>query len=260
MKNIVERIVQNNTGLRGAIKSYALDEIYTHCDDYHESLVDNLAEDHSEISSLSSEEIRQEILNVGTEDVLALQNKFFQLENLLKRLKACEDVDWSVEDSNWEFMALSKILEGILDIPEHCENFTSYGECSSIDNGPWHKETLQELGDDYNVHYDWAIQENGVAIDCYPDEGMLEGDYTYLWLEGAGWTDSLVSEVIESELYEKHPVYLLEDQGIVLCGNFVIPVFADGGLDVENMCPLSECIFDNADCVATVHCLCEGGE
>ena len=47
-----------------------------------------------------------------------MQNKVRQLENLLKRLKACENVDWSVEDSNWEFMLLSKTLEQILDVSE----------------------------------------------------------------------------------------------------------------------------------------------
>ena len=118
MKNIVERIVANNTGLRGALKAYALDEIYTHCEYFHESLVDNLGEDHPSICNLSCEEIRQEINFTSERDVQRLQNKVRQLENLLKRLKACENVDWSVEDSNWEFMLLSKTLEQILEVSE----------------------------------------------------------------------------------------------------------------------------------------------
>ena len=267
MKNIVERIVENNTGLKRSIKTYALDEIYTHCEDYHESLVDNLAEDHSEISSMSCEDIRQEIQMVSERDVQKLANKVSQLEDLLKQLKTNESVDWSVEDANWEFSVMTKTLEQILDVPEDCENqphWCAEGiDCSSIDNGRWHNETLQELGDDFYVHYDWSIQENGVAIDCYGKELEPEDDgggYTYLWLHGAGWTDELVREVIECELYEDDPVYLLEDQGIILCGNSVIPVFANGTLDIDNLCKLSECIFDYPDCVATVHCLCEGGE
>lgn len=264
MKNIVERLVDNNTGLRGALNSYALDEIYTHCEDYVDSLVDNLEEDHPEISSLSNEEIRQAIpiSNVSAKDVLALQDKVIQLENLLSQLKTNVDVDWIIEDANWEFMALSETLEQILNSSEDCESFTSVGECSSIDNGRWHNETLQELGDDYYVHCDWDIQENGVAIDCYGKELEPEDDgggYTYLWLHGAGWTDRLVREVIDLELYEDHSVYLLD--GFVLCGDWVYRVFADGFLDMENGCLLSECIFDYPDCEdSVVDILCEGGE
>ena len=62
-------------------------------------------------------------------DIKKLQDKVTQLENLLSQLKANEDLDWSIDgDPNWEFMALSRTLEQILDIPEYCEDFESLGD------------------------------------------------------------------------------------------------------------------------------------
>lgn len=189
-------------------------------------------------------------------DIKKLDNKVDQLLKLYSHLKTCEDVDWSDADPNWEFMRLSKTLEQILDIPEDCENFTSYGECSSIDNGPWHKETQQQIGDDYYVHCDWDIQENGVAIDCYAVMGP--NDLTYLWLHGAGWTDDLVQLVMNLKLYIKHPVYLIEDRGYILCGDKVYYIL-DKGLIPDKLSKIGK-MFDFEGCIGTVHCLCEGGE
>lgn len=179
-------------------------------------------------------------------------------------LKTNEDVDWSVEDANWEFQELTKTLNQILDVSDDCENANFYSYCDSMEDhgAKWHNETLQQLGNEYEVSYEyWSIQENGVAIDCYPTSILPEedGDLTYMWLWGTGWTDEGVSSVIESELFSDHPVYLLDDLGLVLIGDFVYPVLPTGRLKTIGS-KLSECVFVNADCVATFNTLCEGGE
>ena len=90
----------------------------------------------------------------------------------------------------------------------------------------------------------------GIYLDVYAEIGcdcVLMGT---IFLFGRGWTWQGIDSVIDNELLLLgHPVYLSEDSGIVLCGDMVIPVFADGSLDMDNVCPLSECIFDYEDCV-----------
>lgn len=195
-------------------------------------------------------------------DIKKLQEKVRKLENLLSQLKTNEDVDWSVEDANWEFMELSKTLEQILNIDEEdCENCTNIGDCSSSKESIWHNETLQQLGDDRFVNDEWVIKDDGVAIDCYPRhlEPIDGDDFTYLWLHGAGWTDDLVHEVIESELYKEHPVYLIEDRGYILCGDKVYYIL-DKGLIPDNISKIGK-MFDFEGCEdSAVDILCEGGE
>lgn len=107
-----------------------------------------------------------------------------------------------------------------------------------------------------DIWEDTMSTERGTFLDVYAEIDGKDGECVcvgMLNLFGRGWTWQGIDSVIDNDLFSfGHPVYLSEDQGVVFCGDMVIPVFADGSLDMDNVCPLSECIFDYDDC--------EGGE
>ncbi len=102
------------------------------------------------------------------------------------------------------------------------------------------------VGDIWN---EMMITDDGIYLDVCADIDDNVAIVGLLELFGHGWTDELVSIVIECEMFEDHPVYLLN--GFVLCGGWVFPVHPEGHLDYDHK-RLSECIFDYEDC--------EGGE
>lgn len=109
----MKKIVDNLTGLQGSLLTYAHDEIATHFAYYEVSIVENLEECHPELTTMSSADLETNVFGAG-QNFDKLESVYKQLLALRDMLKTNEDVDWSVEDANWEFQELSKKLEQIL--------------------------------------------------------------------------------------------------------------------------------------------------